>query len=457
MDYKQMAKQIVDAVGGNENISGLTHCVTRLRFVLKDASRADVNAMKTMDGVIGVAIQGGQHQVIIGKEVEDVFEEAVKLVDANSIMDVVDEQLDDVDEKKNFWDGLTSTISGIFAPCLPVFAACGVLKGLLSLCTGLHILNGTEGVYSVLYAIADAIFYFFPIIIGASAAEKFKLNKYVGMVIGASMMYPSLIEAASSGEPFTFLGIPMMLSNYSSTVFPSIIAVYLASKLNKISAKICPKTIAYFGVPFLTLTVTVILSLFIVGPLMTYVSYGLATIMNAVYNFSPLLCALLIGGPWIVIVMLGLHWAFIPVFMVEFMQVGYSSMMGLLGSNQFAVAGSLLAVGLKSSEEKMKNLGISTGVTCLLGISEPGIYGVLLPLKKPFVTSIIAGSLGAIPGALLATKVYAAGASGIFGFPSNMNPAGVDAGFYGALLQAALGFALGFVLTYLFAIPKKEK
>ena len=456
MNYKETAEQIVNAVGGRSNISGLTHCVTRLRFVLVDEGKADTELIKSLPGVMGVIRQGGQYQVVIGNEVTNVFDEVAEITDIGSAVDGTKEEKSE-GSKKGLWERIISAISGIFTPLLPVFAACGILKGLLSLCTGTGILNGTEGVYTVLYAIADSIFYFFPVVVGAAAAERFKLNKYVGMIIGAAMMYPSIITAASSGESFSFLGIPMMLFNYSSSIFPAILAVFAASYINKLAKKICPKTIAYFGVPFITISITVILALLIIGPAMLGLSYVLATAMNAVYSFSPVLCALLLGGPWVVLVMLGLHWAFIPIFLLELTSNGSCSMMGLFAANQFAMAGAMFAVALKVGKDaNMKNLGITSAITCILGISEPGIYGVLLPLKTPFIMSIIAGSIGAVPAALMGTAVYSFSASGIFGIPGFINPAGIDAGFYGAIISSIAGFVLGFILTYIISKNTKE-
>ena len=452
MNYSETASQILEAVGGENNVKSLTHCITRLRFILKDDTIPDTDKIKTIDGVMGVAKQGGQYQVIIGKEVDDVYQEVLKLTGDLS----KDTEEAPVEEEKKLWEALTSTISGIFAPILGVLTACGVLKGLLGICTGLGFLTGKEGVYIVLYAIADSIFYFFPVIIGASAAEKFKLNKFVGMLIGAAMMYPTIITASESS--FTFLHIPMQLANYSSTIFPTIIAVYAASKLNKISTKICPKTIAFFGAPFITMTVTVVLSLFIIGPVVNTISGILAKALTAVYTFSPAVCALLLGGPWVVLVMLGLHWAFIPLFIMEISQVGSCSIMGLLTANQFAMAGALLAIAAKCRSNKQRSsLAVSTGITCLFGVSEPGIYGLLLPLRKPFIMSIIAGSLGAVPAGLFHEKIYAFGASGLFQIPNGINPAGIDQGFYGMIISIVLGFILGFILTYFFGIPKEEE
>lgn len=453
MDHKQVATEILKAVGGKENVSSVTHCMTRLRFVLNDEELAFTEEIKKMKTVKGVVRQGGQYQIIVGTEVDQFYQAVIDLIGTQKNMN----SGEIATKKKSLWDNIINTISGIFTPFLGVFAANGVLKGLLAAAIATGIMKPEMGVYIVLNAIADSVFYFMPILLGAAAAEKFGFNKYLGMVIGGSMIYPSIIQAASV-EKFTFLHIPMGIANYTSTVFPAIITVYAASLLYKLFKRVCHKNIQFFMAPLLTTVVSVPLALIVIGPVVNTISSILSTILNGIYNFSPVICALVLGGPWMILVMLGLHWAFIPLFISELASTGYTSMPGLFTANQFAVAGAMLAVAVKSKHDKeLKSLGISTGITCILGVSEPGIYGVLLPLKKPFITGIIAGSLGAIPAALMGTKVYAFGATGIFGFLNFIAPNGIDMGFYGAIISSLLGLILGFVLTAFLGMPKEEK
>lgn len=446
MNYKDLATELLSLVGGKDNVNSLTHCMTRLRFVLKNEELANTDEIKELKSIMGVVKQGGQYQIIIGKEVADVYDEVMKQVGEVKHETVVN---------KNIWDKFTATVSGIFTPFLGIFAACGILKGILTMCVVFGIMTPEMGVYTVLYAIADSVFYFMPILLGSSAAEKFGINKYLGMIVGASMIYPSIITAASA-ESFTFLQIPMEIANYTSTVFPVVIAVYFASLLYKGLKKICPKTIAFFLLPLLTLLVTLPLSLMIIGPVLNTVSSWLMISMNMVYNFSPVLCAIILGGPWMILVMFGLHWAFVPLFITEIATTGNCAMMGLLAANQFAFTGAMLAVGARAKKDKeLRNLSISTGITCFLGVSEPGMYGVLIPLKKPFITAVIAGSIASIPAALMGSKIYAFGASGVFGLPSFINPEGIDLGFYGSIVCMILGLVSGFVITYIWGTKKE--
>lgn len=451
MNYREIAKSIINMIGGSSNVNSMTHCVTRLRFVLNDDTLPNTESIKKLNGVMGVVKQGGQYQVIIGNEVDYVYQEV------NNLLDLKETETINEKKKSNLWDKFTSTVSGIFTPFLGVFAACGILKGLLTASLVLGLLNTEMGVYIVLNAISDSIYYFFPIILGATSAERFGMNKYLGMIIGGTMIYPSIISAADI-ENFTFLHIPMGAANYTSTVFPAIITVYAASLLYKLLKKICPKVLQFFLLPLITMIIIVPLALIVIGPVLNETSAVILVIMNGVYNFSPILCAILLGGPWLILVMFGLHWAFIPLFLNQIMTAGSCPMMGLLCSNQFAVSGAMLAVAARSKlDREFKSLGISTGVTAILGVSEPGIYGVLLPLKKPFILAILAGSLGAIPAAIMGTKIFAFGGAGIFSLPGCINPAGIDSAFYGSIISAALGLTLGYLLTYFFGIPKKEE
>ncbi|WP_145326297.1 beta-glucoside-specific PTS transporter subunit IIABC [Paenibacillus xylanexedens] len=454
MDHRQLATDVLRSVGGKENINKVTHCVTRLRFELKNSRIPNAEEIKAMDGVLTVIQQGGQYQVVIGNQVVPVFNELSSLL---GDMSNTESSNDVQGEKKSLFDRFTSMISGVFMPVMGALAASGVIKGLLACLSAFGALTATDGTYIVLNAIGDALFYFFPIFLGSSAAKYFGLNQYVGMIIGGSMVYPALVSFVGSEQQLTFLSLPMNMMNYTSSVFPAIVAVWFASMLNGVIEKRIAQGFRYFLAPFIVLLVTVPLTLFIIGPVITYLSNGLADITTAIYNFNPILAGLVLGGPWILIVMFGLHWAFIPIFINNMATVGYDSVMGLLAANQFAMAGAALAFGLRARDKQMKTLGISTGGTALLGVSEPALYGVLLPQKKPLIMAIIGGSIGGLIGGAFLSKVYAFAPSGVFGIPGAVNPQGIDSGFYGYVLQMAVGLVVGFILTYLWGHQTRTK
>jgi PTS system beta-glucosides-specific IIC component len=455
MDIKKVAADILEHVGGKENVISVVHCMTRLRFSLKDDSKANREVIKKTEGVISIVEQGGQFQVVIGNKVSKVYEELSPMLDDHAASGEIDADERQKEKKKEkLFDVFSRTISGIFTPALGLMTACGVLKGILAICTASGAVQNTDSTYLFLYAIADVIFYFFPVILGASAAKQFGMNQYIGMGIGAIMIYPSFIAAATDGSINSLFGIPMTVSNYTSTVFPAIIAVYVASKLEGKLKKVIPSMIAFFAVPLIVLLVTIPLTFWIVGPATLFLSNILSKVVLAIYNFSPVLGGLVLGGPWILIVMFGLHWAFIPVFINNIAMNGMEPVMGLLAANQLAMAGSVFAVAILL-KNKIKKSGASTaGLTCLLGISEPTIYGYLLPLKTPMIISVIAGSLGGAVAGMFQSTQYSFGGSGLLGLPCFVNPVGLDAGFYGVILSDIVGFSVAFVLTLV--IMKKK-
>lgn len=451
MNYKQVATEVLAAVGGKENIISVVHCITRLRFKLKDTGIPKKEAVEKINGVISVIEKGGQYQVVIGNEVEPVFNEVKKLIGEQT------EQTGEKEERKkgNLFERFTSLMSGVFLPVLGVLAACGMLKGILTICTVGGILSEKDSTYIVLYAIANLIFYFFPIFLGISAAKHFEMDIFLGGAIGAALIYPTIVAASSNGTIQTFLGLPMSVKDYTSTVFPVIIAVWFASYIEKFLKEHCPSVIKMFTVPLVTLVISVPVTLWVIGPGTTFLSSILANIVLAAYSFSPTLAGVIIGGPWIIAVMFGLHWAFIPIFISDIATNGSEPLMGLLSANQFAMAGAMLAVALIVKNKDKKSLGFTTSLTCLLGVSEPGLYGILLPLKKPFIASIIAGSIGGAIGGFCGTTNYGFGAAGLFGIPMTLSPNGVDVAFIGGVIECAVGFILGFIITYVLMYKNK--
>ena len=450
MNHKQVAIEILDAVGGKDNVSSLTHCITRLRFKLKNTETPKKEELEKIDGVIQVIEKGGQYQVVIGKEVEPVFDEVIKLIGVKK------EENEEDGNKGTLFDKFTSLVTGVLLPTMGVLTACGMIKGLLTVLAVAKVLPTDSETYQVLSAIGDTLFYFFPVILGASTAIYFKMNQYLGMAIGAAMVHPIIIGIATNGAAISFLGLPMTLTNYSSTVFPVIVSVWAASKLSKLLNKFVPQGLKFFLVPLIVLLTIVPLTFFVVGPVVTFLSSLLSKGTFAVYNFSPVLAALVLGGPWLIVVMFGLHWAFIPIFINNVLNAGGDPVMGLLGANMFAVIGSCFAIALKTRDMKLRQLSISSGIACILGVSEPAIYGVLLPYKKTFITTLIAGSLGAVFPAIFGTKVYTFAAAGIFAIPGYLNPKGIGMDFYGGVASLAAGLIFGFALTYFFGYKSSD-
>ena len=291
MKYENLAKDIIKNVGGKENINSLCHCVTRLRFKLKDESKANTDVLKKMDGVVTVVKSGGQYQVVIGNHVPDVY------ADVCSVAGISDNASSgEVEEKMNPLNRFIDIVSGVFQPILGLLAATGMIKGVNAILISANILTATDSTYMILNAIGDSLMYFFPIFLGFTAAKKFKLNQFLGIAIGASMVYPTI--TALAGTTINFLGIPVVMpsSGYASTVIPVIAAVYVASKIEQMFKKIIPDVVKTFLVPFCTLLVVVPLTFIVIGPITSTAGDLLGSVTSAIYNFSPLVAGLFIGG-----------------------------------------------------------------------------------------------------------------------------------------------------------------
>ncbi len=439
MKYENLAKDIIANVGGKENVNSLTHCITRLRFKLKDESKANTEVLKKMDGVVTVVQSGGQYQVVIGNHVPDVYADVAAIGGFQSASE------ESAQEKLSPLNAFIDMISGVFQPVLGVLCATGMIKGLNAVLVAAKLIEATSSTYMVLNAIGDCLFYFFPIFLGFTAAKKFKLNQFLGMAIGASLVYPTITGVA--GQTLDFFGIPMVmpLSGYTSTVIPIILSAYLASKVEKFFKKIIPDVVKTFVVPCFTLLVMVPFTFIAVGPVATWASNLLGTVTMSIYDFSPVVAGLLLGGFWQVFVIFGLHWGLVPIAINSYAIMGSSSILVPSVVVSFAQTGVVMGIMAKTKDKKLKSLCIPSVVSGFFGVTEPAIYGITLPRKKPFIISCIVGAItGGIVGFFKSTS-YNMGGLGIFALPNYINPDGIDKGFYGMALAMIAGLVLGFI------------
>ena len=443
MKYEKLAKDIIENVGGKGNINSLTHCVTRLRFKLKDESKANTEVLKAMDGVVTVVKSGGQYQVVIGNNVPDVYADVCKVAGL-----ATEGAEDSLEEKMNPFDRFIDIISGVFQPVLGVLCATGMIKGLNAILIATGLLADTDSTYIILNAIGDCLFNFFPIFLGYTAAKKFKLNQFTGMAIGAAMVYPAI--TALAGTTVTFLGIPVVMpsSSYQSTVIPIVLAIFLASKVERLLKKIVPDVVKTFIVPFLTLLLVVPVTFMAIGPVATIAANKLGDITLAVYNFSPILAGLFIGGFWQVFVMFGLHWGLIPLAMNNLAVLGYDPIVASSIAVCFAQTGVVMAIAAKTKNKKLRSLCIPSIISGFFGVTEPAIYGITLPRKKPFILSCVVGALtGGILG-VFGSRIFMVGGMGIFAIPTFIGPAGIDKSFLGIIVASIVGLIVGFILMY---------
>lgn len=459
-NYDALAKTIIKDVGGKDNVISVVHCTTRLRFKLKDEKKANDDALKDTDGVVTVVKAGGQYQVVIGNEVADVYEAVLKEGGFSGGGQVADDDLDD--SNMSLMDKAIDLISGIFTPILGPMAAAGMIKGLTAMCASFGWLAKTSGTYEVLYAIGDGFFYFLPLILAITSAKKFKVDRFTAITIGAAMCYPAMVAMNSSKKVLfdlfngtflhsqvhaTFLGIPIISMNYTSTVIPIILAVWFASVVEKWCKEWIPTVVKTFLVPFVTLLIVVPLTFLIIGPLATWIGNALAAITSAVYNFSPVLAGILLGGFWQVFVIFGVHWGFVAVMMSNIAALGYDPILGLSLGASFAQIGVVLAILLQTKDQKLKGIALPAFLSGIFGVTEPAIYGVTLPRKKPFVLSRIAAGIGGGLIGFFGTKMYMMGGMGVFVIPAAIGPkTGVDMSVYGLMIAMAVSFVLGFIL-----------
>lgn len=445
---KQLAEQIVQLVGGKENVESLVHCVTRLRFKLKDENKADDEAIKKLAGVMGLARAGGQYQVIIGNNVSDIYDQVMPILGLNS----ANLEGEATDKDKNPINRFIKLLTKIFTPFLGTLAAAGVLKGFLVLLTVLHVLDAKSGTYLILNAAGDALFYFLPIMVGLSTARAFKINDYVGAIIGAALCYPTLVQAYQAKQSIDFLGIPVILMNYPQTLIPAIVAVGLASILYKFLDKHLPSSLKMIFTPLITIVIAVPLTYLVVGPVTSWLSQGLADVVLAIYAHAKVLAGFILAAIWQAVVLLGLHWAFIPVFLNNIATKGFDPINAMLYCTVFAQTGAALAMVFKAKDVKFKEVGWPAVISGFLGITEPIIYGVTLPHKKAFIFGSVGSAFGGAIAAFSSAKMFGGFASGgIFGIPMFIDQkAGINGSFIGFCLSLVVAFAVSFILTFIF-------
>ncbi len=478
--YDGLARIIIQNVGGKSNIISVAHCITRLRFKLKDESKANKEVLESTDGVIKVMQAGGQYQVVIGNQVNDVYD-AVLEVGHLTAAGAVDEDGNAVEEdnagggKKSPVSMLIDVISGTLQPTLGVLAATGIIKGLLALFDFIGLIPSTSGTYQMWYAVADGFFYFLPIILGYTAAKKFKINEFIGMAIGIALCYPAMVNSTAGevlgtvfgGTAFemsyyqTFMGIPVIMpaSGYTSSVVPIILAVAVAAPIEHWLKKVIPDVIKLFVVPFVTLVIMVPLTYLVIGPVASVLCSILSLVFNAIYSIpvvGGIIGGILIGAFWQVLVIFGLHWGLVPLAMINYGLMGYDTFLSPYFCVSFAQTFVVLAIILKTKNEKTKKVAIPAFISGIFGVTEPAIYGVTLPKKKPFIYSCIAGAIGGAFTGFMNTRSYSIGGLGLFGLPCFIDTTG-DMGITNMIyiiIAILIASAVGFGLTY--ALYKDE-
>ncbi|MGB7964396.1 MAG: beta-glucoside-specific PTS transporter subunit IIABC [Propionicimonas sp.] len=452
VDYRTLAGDILEKVGGEANVASLAHCATRLRFKLKDVAKADKQAVERLPGVITVMEAGGQFQVVIGNNVPIVYAEIGQI----SKLTGDDAPGSEAGEQGSLLNRFIAMISSIFLPSLWPLAGAGLLKALLAMATTFGWLDATSTTYTILNAAGDGLFTFLPIFLAVNAAKRFKTNQFTSMAIAAALCYPAITALAASPDPVTFFGIPVVMVTYTSSVIPIIVAVWLQSFLENWLNKVLPAWLRNFTTPLLVLLIMVPLTLITVGPVTSFAAAGISNGIAWLFTAVPWLAGALMGGFWQVFVLFGLHWGFVPFMVNDYATIGYSLMAGPLPAAVLAQAGAALAVMIKTKNTDMKELaGPSALSGFVAGITEPAIYGVTLRLKKPFYYGIAGGAVG---GAIAAAG---GSASSAFVFPSLLGLSAYmqHGNFTLQLIGTGVAIAIAMALTLVLGfddIPNEE-
>lgn len=442
IDYRITAKELVKELGGDSNITNVTHCATRLRFILKDESIVDSKKVTKIPGVITTVQAGGQYQVVIGNHVKDAFESVTELV----TMD--ESQSGNSGNKVGVFGRIIDVISSIFAPFLYTLAACGILQGILGILVALNAIDTTGGTYQILNFVSWTAFTFLPVLISITASKKFGLNTYVAVVIACALVCPDYINMVNAGEDVYFLGIKVQLLSYTSSVIPIILSIWIASYVQKFFDKYLPIVVRNLFSPMFTIAIMVPLTLLAFGPIGNAIGGVIGDVYNYLYGLSPIIAGIIVGGFWEVLVIFGVHWGITPVTVGNYAALGYDTFTGLQASAVFAQAGAALGVFLKSKDKNMKGVSLSAAITGLFGITEPAIYGVNLRLKKPMICGCIAGAVaGAVAGGFNAVS-WGYNMPGIATIPAYFKT-GHMGQFLGFLISILLAFVLGIILTWI--------
>lgn len=451
-DYNQLAKAIIAGVGGEGNVISVTHCVTRLRFKLVDESKADADTLTKTKGVLKVIQAGGQYQVVIGNDVTDAYEAVLR----NSSIKAAGEEAGkaapakDGKKKSILGDGFVNIVSGIFMPFMGAFTAAGLIKGFLVLFTTLGILSSESTTYTILYAAGDSVFYFLPVFLAYTSAKTFGAKPFVSMAMACAMVYPNIV-ALNGAEGVAFLGIPVDMISYTSSVLPIIALCFVQSLLEKVLYKYIPKMLSGMLVPLFTILLLVPLGFIVIGPVTNTIGNILATVITTALNLCPPVAGFLMAALWPVMIIFGVHWAFVPIALNNMMTLGYDTILPLTVGCNFGIAAAALAVFLKTRNTDLKETAGPSVISALIGgVTEPAVYGVLLRFKRPMVivclVNGIGGAICAIFHVVRATQISV-----------NLLTMPAIYAVYGpwGIVAIVISFIGSFVLTWLFGFSDK--
>lgn len=472
-NYDDLARDIIDHVGGEENVAGLRHCVTRLRFNLKDENKADTDYLKNKEGVVTVMKSAGQYQVVIGEQVAEVYEAIVNQTNIGG--DASASESSDggsENDNRNVLDKFIDFISGVFQPFLMALAATGMIKGLVAL-LGTVGVDPESGLYQVLNFAGDGFFQFLPVMVAITAARKLKMNEFTALAIAVAFLHPEINNLMTgdvmytlfSGTAFespiysTFIGIPIIMppNGYYSAIIPILVSVWLGSVVEKWVKNIIPGVVRSFLTPFFTVMIVFVISLIVIGPIANWASTLVGQFFLVVQGFSPLLFGALLALSWQLLVIFGLHWGIVPIMFILLAEQGYETIGPVMVASTFGVLGVIIALLIKSKSKKVRDIALPGAISLVFGVSEPTIYGLMLPMKRSFLYALISNAVGGAYIGSMNVVGYRAGGLGVFSIFNTINPNGnLDMNFWNVIIGFALCTVVGFVLQMVFPVPSLE-
>lgn len=474
MSDRELAKRIIALVGGAENIQSVTHCATRLRMLVVHADAVRKKDLEHLDRVLAVVLSGGQHQIVIGDTVADVYAAvSAELGEVRTGETPATMQPRSVGARfKSLSSAFLDLITGVFTPTLGILTAGGIIRGLLALLVALGVMNPESGGYIILNAAGYALFYFFPVVLGYSSAQKFGVNPVLGMALGGAMIYPDLVGIANgdtlyqlfAGTPVAadvkmdFFGIPVVMRDYTASVIPIIVSVYFASKLSALFDRVLPTLVRKAFSNCFVLAITVPVSLIVIGPIISMGCTAVGDAVTALFEMSGVLASAVLGFFWQILVMFGLHWGLLPVSMNNLAVNGYDYIFPVASIAAYATGGAVLAIFFKSCSAERKSTALESLFPIVFSaITEPAIYALTIPLKKPFWCANVATALGGVVLGLFGTRCYFMASDSFFGAPAYIEPDGtLGAGFWGLIIAWCVAIIAGFALTMLFGFDDSD-
>lgn len=448
MNYQKLAQSIVENIGGSSNIQQVTNCATRLRLVLKNNNAVNEAALKKVQGVMGIAKSGGQFQIIIGTEVPKVKKEVESILGS-----------DFKETKSTGEESIVSktlgVLSGSITPMIPALTGAGLMKAFMALFVTLGFISKSDDMYITLNFIADTAFYFMPVIVAYGASKKFNCNSILAMVVAAVLIHPNFVKLVADNTAVTFVGVPIKLVNYGSTIIPAILSTWVMSYIEDISEKFIPKFLKYFFKPLVVIAVTSLISILFLAPLGNIIGNAVASAITSLNSLGSWIIPTVIGGIFPLLIMTGMHWSLAPIWLESIAVTGSEILLGpgSLASN-IAQGAASLCVAMKTKDKELKQIASSAGFTALMGITEPAMFGVTIKYKGVLASVMCGGLVGGFFAGITGVVRYAAGGAGIALLPCFIgeNPMNV---VY-AILTMVIAFIVTFACTWFFGFKETD-